>query len=299
MRRGIMGHDARTTAFGLTALITVGLLAGCDARSAAPPETAAEAGRSVIGAGETTPVSTDPAGPMVPEPISEKGSNETIASVVATPVVAAKPESLPAVAAGKPAPAKSPEAPADLNPRAMARVESGLSVGGSADPAKYPGGIIPASPNAEPLPGGPRLLVPERNFRTEGKPPALRVNYDDLDLLKVLNLGSPLPADVVEMLPEWLKKLDGKRIRIRGFMYPQYTTRLTGFVLTRDMGICCFGPNPKIYYLISVKLKEGTEIEYIPGRPFDVAGTFHINPINDGEGHWFQLWSIDNATVIE
>lgn len=168
-----------------------------------------------------------------------------------------------------------------------------------ADPSQFPGGIIPASPNAEPLPGGPRVLVPVRNFRKAPRSDALQVNYDDLDLLLVLNMGDPIPSDVVDMFPDWLKGLDGKRIRIRGFMYPQFTTRLTGFVLTRDTGVCCFGPNPKVYYLIAVKLTEGTSVDYIPGRPFDVEGTFHIQPVDDGEGNWLQLYSISDAKVLE
>lgn len=167
-----------------------------------------------------------------------------------------------------------------------------------ADPSRFPGGIIPASPNAEPLPGGPRLLVPERNFRVEGRPPALRLNYDDLDLLKVLNMGDPLPEDVVEQFPEWLKELDGKTVRLRGFMYPAYQQMLSAFILTRDTGVCCFGPNPKVYYLVGVKLKEGTEVRYIENRPFDVVGTFHIEP-RYVDGTWYQLYKISDATVID
>ncbi len=170
-------------------------------------------------------------------------------------------------------------------------------VDASLDASKYPGGIIPASPNAQPLPGGPRLLVPNKNFRPEGKPPALRVSYDDLDLLKVLNVD-PVPVDVVDQFPAWLRNLDGQRVRIRGFMYPSYEEMLSAFVLTRDTGVCCFGPNPKVYYLIGVKLKEGTKVKYVQNRPVDVVGTFHIQPVVS-DGNWFQLYKITDASVVE
>jgi hypothetical protein len=166
----------------------------------------------------------------------------------------------------------------------------------NADPSRYPGGIVPASPDAQPLPGGPRLLVPERQFKLEGRPPALRVYYDDLDLLRVLNMGEPLPEDVVEQFPDWLRALDGKTIRLRGFMYPAYEEMLSAFILTRDTGACCFGPNPRVYYLVSVKLKEGTKVRYIENRPFDVRGTFKIAP-RYVDGTWYQLYRIEDAVV--
>ncbi len=59
----------------------------------------------------------------------------------------------------------------------------------------------------------------------------MRVSYDDVDLLKVLNMD-PVPVDVADYLPGWLEQLDGKRIRIRGFMMPAFTdTNIHFFVL--------------------------------------------------------------------
>jgi hypothetical protein len=173
-----------------------------------------------------------------------------------------------------------------------------VSTAAPLDPSQFPGGIVPASPNAQPLPGGPRLLVPERTFRTEGRPPALRVNYDDLDLLKVLNMGDPLPPDVVDHFPKWLRDLDGKTVRLRGFMYPSFEEELSRFILTRDTGACCFGPNPKVYYLVPVKLKEGTTARYVESRPIDVTGTFHISPI-PADGTWVQMYKITDAAVAQ
>lgn len=285
-------------------MVATGWLAGCGAKPEAGPQTAAQAGRSVFGA-EATDLNGDsgdePAGPTVPDPRAlEDGNNKSVA-------IAGDVERNDSPSRSGPRPdiepvmAQWPETQEEQpTPMAMATVASRVTKSDvKRDPSAFPGGIIPALPTAEPLPGGPRLLVPKNTFKTVGNPPALRVTYDDLDLLKVLNLGNPLPSDVVEMMPDWLKELEGKRIRIRGFMYPQYTTQLTGFVLTRDMGVCCFGPNPRVYYLIAVKLKEGTSVQYIPGRPFDVVGTFHITPVDDGQGNWFQLWSMDDAVVIQ
>ena len=45
----------------------------------------------------------------------------------------------------------------------------------------------------------------------------------------------PVPEDAVDYFPKWLSRLDGKRIRIRGFMYPPYEeTGIEAFMLARD-----------------------------------------------------------------
>lgn len=141
------------------------------------------------------------------------------------------------------------------------------------------------------------LLIPEKSFRKERGTNALRITYDDIDLLKIVNM-EPVPVDAAEYFPEWLKSLDGKSIRIRGFMYPTFeATGLTEFTLARDNGICCFVRQPKIYDIIGVELADGVVTDYIDGRPFDVEGTFHIEPLAD-EKDLYRLYRIDNARVL-
>ena len=126
---------------------------------------------------------------------------------------------------------------------------------------------------------------------------AVRMSYDHIDLLKVLGLD-PVPADVGESLPAWMRDLDGRRVRLRGFMFPPFTaTGLRGFVLARDNEICCFGRDPKIYDIIPVEMREGVTTDYIEGRPFDVAGVFHVEPEAD-DGELYQLFYITDAVVI-
>jgi hypothetical protein len=140
-----------------------------------------------------------------------------------------------------------------------------------------------------------QLLVPNKTFRAEGE--ALRVSYDDIDLLKVLNMD-PVAPDAATYMPAWLKALDGRRIRIRGFMYPTFQqTGVHAFGLARDNQICCFGRNPKIYDVFDVVLHEGTTTNYIPNRPFDVVGVFHIRPEAE-DGKLYRLYEMDDASVV-
>lgn len=166
----------------------------------------------------------------------------------------------------------------------------------------FPGAdALPGTPStitaAEPKPGGIQLLVPEREFKTEGPQNALRVSYDDLDLLKVLNM-EPVPEDAVKHFPSWLKALDGRKVRVRGFMYPTFqATGIDQFVLARDNQICCFGRNPKVYDLVSVQMKERETTDYIQNRPFDVIGTFRIDLIAEG-GKPMGLYWLEDSIVI-
>lgn len=142
-----------------------------------------------------------------------------------------------------------------------------------------------------------QLLIPDRKFRREKNTEAVRVTYDDIDLLKVLNM-EPVPVDAADHIPDWLKGLDGQLIRIRGFMYPTFeATGLTAFTLARDNGICCFVRQPKIYDIIAVELGPGITSDYIEGKPFDVEGVFRIQPEAD-EKELYRLYRIENARVI-
>lgn len=141
------------------------------------------------------------------------------------------------------------------------------------------------------------LLIPDKKFKAEGKgaAKALRVSFDDFDLLKVLNMD-PVTEDAPSRMPKWLKKLDGKRIRVRGFMMPAYQEEgIRGFTLARDNELCCFGRNPQVYDLVDVFMQKGESTHYIQNRPFDVTGVFHIgDSIIPG-----QLYSLDDAVVID
>ena len=148
----------------------------------------------------------------------------------------------------------------------------------------------PASPTSE------AKAEDVRTFKVEGPENSIRVSFDDVDLLKVMNLD-PVPADAPERLPKWLKALDGKRIRVRGFMYPPFQdTDIRGFVLARDNQICCFGRTPKEYDLVDIFLRKGVSTHYIQNRPFDVVGTFRIKSEIE---KYTAMYELEDAIVIE
>jgi hypothetical protein len=155
-----------------------------------------------------------------------------------------------------------------------------------------PGDQAPASNDALVDPSRPR------SFAVEGSQGALRISFDDLDLLKLVNMDV-VTSDCVERMPEWLRGLDGKRIRIRGFMKPGLLTEgMPEFVFVRSTDMCCFGPKGKVYHMIAVMLKPPVTTDYIPLRPFDVEGTFHIEKVELVPGTVFLLYHLEDAAII-
>jgi hypothetical protein len=177
-----------------------------------------------------------------------------------------------------------------------------VDASGSPDAAVDPKAEKVAEPSNDPKTKKPQprivtLLIPDKKFKAEGEgaEKALRVSFDDFDLLKVLNMD-PVTDDAPSRMPKWLKQLDGKRVRVRGFMYPPFEdTGIRGFTLARDNQICCFGRNPLVYDLVDIFMRKGETTDYIQNRPFDVVGIFRIgDSIAPGE-----LYSMDDAIVID
>ncbi len=165
--------------------------------------------------------------------------------------------------------------------------------------------------NQDSTPAEPReikLLVKEREFSKESKHDAWRVTFDDIDLLKTLNM-EPVPLNAEDYLPDWLTALQGQKIILRGWMFPPDESEgIRRFMFVRDNQICCFGRKAKVYDKLWVKLQDGETSKYIQGRPFDLVGTFKIESWPEDErdektGEFVEtlglLYHIDDATIIQ
>jgi hypothetical protein len=144
-----------------------------------------------------------------------------------------------------------------------------------------------------------KILIKEQTFRVEGPEEAIRISFDDIDLLKVINMD-PVTIDAPQKMPQWLRQLDGKRIRVRGYMYPAFKdTGLTAFLIARDTEQCCFGTFAKVYDRFLVRMRKDVTTDYFLLRPFDVVGVLHIDPRADEDGELYQMYRIDDAVVIK
>lgn len=82
--------------------------------------------------------------------------------------------------------------------------------------------------------------------------------------------GNPKP-------PESIKKLDGHRIRIVGFMFPlQEGKTIHHFCLLRTTQTCCYGPRPEYNQYIFVEMAKPTTFYRLD--PVTCVGKFKVDP---------------------
>ena len=128
------------------------------------------------------------------------------------------------------------------------------------------------------------FLPPPSGRPSEG---VVDISFEDIRL--------PIQEDMVFrpfMLTDRARELDGKRIRISGYMLPDTKTRgITEFVLLKNTE-CKFGPGGQADHLLSVKMipGEGTRFR---DDPISVEGTLIIKPFQGPDGN---TWSIYDLT---
>jgi len=234
----------------------------------------------------TSPAMASPAPTVTAVPAAEQGTPAVNSPAERAPTERTPAENTPAERTPEPGqmPVPGPKPEAGTEPAIVAMPADGSST-------------TPAVPTG-PLPI--KLLIPEKEFFTEGSEKSLRITFDDIDLLKVLNM-EPVPEDAADHFPDWLKNLNGKKVILRGWMFPPARPDgISRFMFVRDNGICCFGRAPKIYDKLGVTLRNGVTTRYIQNRPFDVIGTLliepEIDPADDGAS-W--IYFLEDAVVID
>ena len=81
-----------------------------------------------------------------------------------------------------------------------------------------------------------------------------------------------------QLVPPSALELEGKKIFIKGYVYPgRQKDGIRQFLLVRDQGDCCFGGNPKLTDRIQVTLEDPLVLSYAP-RLHHLGGTFHVEP---------------------
>ncbi len=107
----------------------------------------------------------------------------------------------------------------------------------------------------------------------------------------------PLQTATPEAADSSAKALDGKKIYLRGYIYPtNQSTGIKTFMLCRDNGTCCFGGQPKLTDMVEVKLQEPLTLDYTSSL-HGVGGVFRVK--SEGAGKLGTVvYHIDNADVL-
>lgn len=176
-------------------------------------------------------------------------------------------------------PAGDTQAPASSSDAALAG--RGVSPGITPDR----GGLRP--PPAEPAPPArPAFQFANRKSKQQD------LTFDDIKF--EMEKTEPFERS---MLTEKIEALEGKTVRIRGYMLPSFQqTGITRFVLVRDNMECCFGPGAALYDCIIVEMAEGKSADFSV-RPIAVQGVFRIRPFLGPDGKHLAIYHLEGESV--
>jgi hypothetical protein len=121
------------------------------------------------------------------------------------------------------------------------------------------------------------------------------ITFDDLKF----DIEPDAPFDA-SMLTDPIRELDGKTVKLRGYILPSTLFRETDieeFVLVRDNQECCFGPGAALYDCVVVNLVGGAKTNFTT-RPVTVTGKFVLKEYKypDDSGH-FAIFNLQGTGV--
>lgn len=121
-------------------------------------------------------------------------------------------------------------------------------------------------------------------YATECPPDAQRVSFYQLN---------PEDKNAPAVPPEDAIALDGKKIFIKGYVYPDgQRDNIKQFVLIPDLGTCCFGGQPRLTDMILVTLRDPYRTAYNQ-RKRKLTGQLkvdtHLKPIQGVTGVYYQM----------
>ncbi len=128
--------------------------------------------------------------------------------------------------------------------------------------------------------------------KVNGADSTLDISFDDIDL--------PMQEDMVFrpfMLTDRARELDGKRIRIHGYMLPDSKTKgIKQFVLLKNTE-CKFGPGGQADHLVNVLMVDGNDAKYRED-PVSVEGTLTIKPFIGPDGNTWSIYDLACDNVV-
>jgi hypothetical protein len=118
------------------------------------------------------------------------------------------------------------------------------------------------------------------------------VTFDDIKL--ELKKGDPYESS---LLTDKVKQLDGKPIRIRGYILPSFQqSGIKQFILVRDNMECCFGPGALLHDCIVVEMVAPATATFTV-RPVSVEGKFSIAELKGPDGNYLAIYHLDGKQV--
>jgi hypothetical protein len=117
----------------------------------------------------------------------------------------------------------------------------------------------------------------------------------------ILDAKAPTEAasiEVMKQVPESVRKLEGQKVVITGFMLPVKIERglATEFLLLNTPLMCCFGVTPPTNAWVIVKMPKGTPAQQDVPLPF--RGRLHVRPQWDN-GYLASIYQLDGEALAK
>jgi hypothetical protein len=105
--------------------------------------------------------------------------------------------------------------------------------------------------------------------------------------------------EAIDQIPEEIKALNEKAIRIDGYMYPIKLRkgRAESFLLMRGLQSCCFGRFPRLNEIIYVKMSEPAHFEQF--SPVTVYGSFVVGGDLDADEAGPAIYRLSGTKVTK
>ena len=138
----------------------------------------------------------------------------------------------------------------------------------------------------EPVPVSNANDQPTQSNDTQSNDDVLDISFEDIKL--------PIQEDMVFrpfMLTDRVKELDGKRIRISGYMLPDTRTKgIKQFVLLKNTE-CKFGPGGQADHLLNVLMVEGQDARF-RSEPISIEGRLTVKPFQGPDGNTWSIYDV-------
>jgi len=105
----------------------------------------------------------------------------------------------------------------------------------------------------------------------------------------------------VDRIPPAVRKLDGTRVAIEGYMMPLkiHEDRVENFILSRSTFGCCFGDYPTVNELILVEMTDARNYPESYGGPVLVTGRIEVGERLNDRGFLLNVYRVKGEAVKE
>ena len=145
----------------------------------------------------------------------------------------------------------------------------------------------------------PEPLATDPDYLTVNFNRLASFNYEILDEFMFIEEGAEVP-EKVPTIPDNIKKLNGEKVAVTGFMLPLKVEKglVTELLLMRDQSMCCFGTVPEINEWISIKTeKDGKGFKPINDQAVTFFGELKVGEIREN-GYLVGIYEMEGNKMV-